>query len=282
MISNRTNPCTFLSNITDYLLNLIFLSLLLFINTCEARGSMSNRRESSGICPRFSFAQVYIRDPLDCNIFYICFGRRFWKLSCPGDTVFSSKHNVCVWSKSRKDDCQYVKEKIILSSVTAPILTSSRNAPQKTKPNKLQKTVTSTTTMTIQRVTGTITEMMTARRISKSNLLTTVKRDIETEMSVKSTATFLTNGDATTKTIQSRITVRPTMTTGRTLSTKRYFKLKTKLFPPYWTRNEHVTKWWQRKTIKWGKKEKQFTKETTKTTKPTRRGPTIPKNEMGK
>ena len=119
--------------------------------------------------------------------------------------------------------------------------------------------------------------MTRTRRISKEKPLITNKREIKTKTTVNNST-----GDVTTKGISSKVTVRPLLTTKRTLYTKIQLKLKRKLFPPYWTNDKHVTKWWQRKTLKWWKKEKWFTKLTTKTTKPTRKVPTNPKNEMGK
>ena len=122
MSSSQMNLCKVLLNGLPNLLKIIFLYLLLFINSYESSGSISSPQQSSVHCPRFSYTQVYTRDLLDCRVCYICFGRRFWRLTCPGSTVFSSKHKVCVWKNSRKDDCPIVKEKLGISSTISRYL----------------------------------------------------------------------------------------------------------------------------------------------------------------
>ena len=57
-------------------------------------------------CQNTKAQQTFVRDPLDCSLFYTCFGNRYWKRSCttPG-TVYSIKFKVCVWRNSLYDDC---------------------------------------------------------------------------------------------------------------------------------------------------------------------------------
>ena len=61
--------------------------------------------------------QTFVRDPLDCSLFYTCFGNRFWKMSCttPG-TVYSLKFKVCVWRNSLYDDCTNSREEESIES----------------------------------------------------------------------------------------------------------------------------------------------------------------------
>ncbi|KAK6194850.1 hypothetical protein SNE40_000390 [Patella caerulea] len=53
--------------------------------------------------------QTYVRDPLDCSIFYTCYGNRYWRMTCTTPhTIWSLKYKVCVWQNTVFDDCNYV------------------------------------------------------------------------------------------------------------------------------------------------------------------------------
>ena len=71
--------------------------------------------------------QTFVRDPLDCSLFYTCFGNRFWKMSCttPG-TVYSLKYKVCVWRNSLYDDCTNSREE---ESIESNIIDDKKHVP---------------------------------------------------------------------------------------------------------------------------------------------------------
>ncbi|XP_076454817.1 tryptase-2-like [Babylonia areolata] len=53
--------------------------------------------------------QTFVRDPVDCSVFYTCFGNRYWSRTCPvAGTVYSLRYKVCVWRNSVYDDCDSV------------------------------------------------------------------------------------------------------------------------------------------------------------------------------
>ncbi|XP_050389475.1 mucin-2 [Patella vulgata] len=56
--------------------------------------------------------QTYVRDPLDCSIFYTCYGNRYWRMTCSTPhTIWSLKYKVCVWQNTAFDDCNYANTK---------------------------------------------------------------------------------------------------------------------------------------------------------------------------
>ncbi|XP_014782509.1 coagulation factor IX [Octopus bimaculoides] len=217
--------------LVQYSVVFLGLSLFFFVNECNARKPQKSIYMS--YCPKFSFTQLYIRDPNDCKAFHICFGSRSWKMTCPGNTVFSSKYKVCVWLNSPKDDCITLKKK---------------------------------TTSLLQRFTFSPTSD-TKRWRTSSNMkkITSSSSAPTSSTKLSSTAKIITTTITTKLNLITKNNVfRSTLGT----QTKRMGSMFTKLYNRK-TTSKLYTKWWPRKITKWWENKKPLTKTKEKFSMPT-------------